>query len=405
MSTSAYDAIIIGARCAGAPTGMLLARRGYRVLVVDRATFPSDTISTHLLHPPGVARLRHWGLLDAVLSSGCPPVHTYAVDFGEFTLAGSPGVDGSPVGYAPRRTVLDSVLVDAARAAGAEVREGFTVEDLVLEDGRVAGVRGHARDGRTVTERARVVIGADGRHSLVAEVVRPERYHTRPPLLAAYYAYFDGLDMQGQFVAWDRPRRGIAAWPTNDDLTVVITAWPYAEFHDNKHDVEGSFWRTLDLAPEFAERVRAARRETRLVGAAVPNYFCVPYGPGWALVGDAGYNRDFITAQGMQDALRDAESLAVALDQTFTGQRPFEAALSSYQSSRDDAVLSTYEFTCGLASLEPAPPELQALLRAAAGNQEAMDGFARVNAGAMRPDEFFSPANAARILEGADPAA
>ena len=119
MSARSYDVIVVGARCAGAPTAMLLARKGYRVLAVDRAAFPSDTVSTHLIHPPGVDALRRWGLLDRVIATGSPAIHTYAFDFGPFTLAGSPGADRSDVAYAPRRTVLDKILVDAASAAGA----------------------------------------------------------------------------------------------------------------------------------------------------------------------------------------------------------------------------------------------------------------------------------------------
>jgi len=127
---TAYDAIIVGARCAGSPTAMLLARKGYRVLVVDRATFPSDTVSSHVVHPLGAAALGRWGLLDRLTATGCPPMHTYAFDFGPFTLAGSPGTADAPVGYCARRTVLDKLLVDAAAEARADIREGFMVEEL-----------------------------------------------------------------------------------------------------------------------------------------------------------------------------------------------------------------------------------------------------------------------------------
>src|SRR3954451_8402729 len=138
-----YDAIIVGARCAGAPTGMLLAREGHRVLVVDRASFPSDTLSTHFIHAPGVAALRRWGVLDEVIASGCPPVETYSFDFGPITITGAPRPsDGESVAYAPRRTVLDKILVDGARDAGAELRERFTVEEVLVEDGVVVGIRG-----------------------------------------------------------------------------------------------------------------------------------------------------------------------------------------------------------------------------------------------------------------------
>jgi 2-polyprenyl-6-methoxyphenol hydroxylase-like FAD-dependent oxidoreductase len=228
--------------------------------------------------------------------------------------------------------------------------------------------------------------------------VRPEEYHRRPPLLAAYYAYFSGMPMDGKFETYALPNRGVAAWPTNDGLTVVIAGWPYAEFAANKKDVEGNYFTTLSMAPAFFERVQAARRETKFVGTAVPNYFRKPYGPGWALVGDAGYNKDFITAQGIQDAFRDAELCTTALHEALSGSRPFEEAMAEYQSRRDSHVLAMYEFTCELATLEPPPPDLAQLLAATAGNREAMDQFARVNAGAMSPAEFFDPANAERIL-------
>jgi flavin-dependent dehydrogenase len=392
----AYDAIVVGARCAGSPTAMLLARKGYRVLVVDRATFPSDTISTHLIHPPGVEALDRWGLLDRVVATNCPPIDTYATDFGPFTIRGKPGT-----AYAPRRTALDKLLVDAASEAGAEIRESFTVESLVFEDGRVVAIRGHEKGGETVTERAPVVVGADGRYSLVADAVGAEEYDTKPKLLAAYYSYWSNLPMDGRFETWVRPHRGFAAWPTNDDVTLVIAGWPYREFEANRNDVERHFLQTLELAPAFAERIGAAKREERFVGAAVPGYFRKPYGSGWALVGDAGYNKDFITAQGIHDAFRDAELCAEALDEAFSGTRPFEEAMAGYQSTRDVHVRAMYELTADFASLEPAPPDLQHLLAAASRTEQAMEGFARVLAGLTSPAEFFSEENAARILAAA----
>lgn len=151
--TATYDALVVGARCAGAPLAMLLARMGHRVLLVDRATFPSDTLSTLWIHPPGLAALRRWGLLDAVAATGCPPIATYAFDFGPFTITGTPHPhDGISTAYAPRRTVLDAMLVEAAAGAGAEVRERFTVDDVLIEDGVVTGVRGRGGDGRPVVD-------------------------------------------------------------------------------------------------------------------------------------------------------------------------------------------------------------------------------------------------------------
>ena len=165
--------------------------------------------------------------------------------------------------------------------------------------------------------------------------------------------------MQGRFEIYIRPHRGFAAVPTHADLTLVIAGWPYAEFAANKADIEGNYLRTLSLVPGFAERLRSARREARLAGAAVPNYFRKPYGPGWALVGDAGYNHDPITAQGIHDAFRDAEQCAFALDHAWSGACAFDEAMAGYQRARDERVLPIYEFTCELATLAPPPPEMQ----------------------------------------------
>jgi flavin-dependent dehydrogenase len=398
MAKNEYDAIVVGARCAGSSTAMLLARKGYRVLAVDRATFPSDTVSTHLIHPPGVAALKRWGLLDRVVATGCPPIHTYAFDFGPISISGAPGTDEAPVSYAPRRTELDKLLVDAASEAGAEVREGFTVEEVLIEDGRITGIRGHSNDGQTVTEHAGVIVGADGRHSLVAEAVEPDKYHEKPQLQASYYSYWSGLPTEGRFETYIRPARGFAVWPTNDDLTVVIVGWPFAEFGAYRNDIEGNFLSTLESVPSFANRIRSASRETRFVGAAVPNFFRKPYGPGWALVGDAGYIKDFITAYGMHDAFRDAELCANALDESFSGVRSFEVAMADCQSTRDTHALPFYELTTQIATLEPPPPEWAHLLGALQGNREAMDGFVRVTAGVTSPAEFFSEENIGRML-------
>lgn len=398
MTNQNYDAIVVGARCAGAPTAMLLARRGYRVLVVDRATFPSDTVSTHLIHPPGLAALDRWGLLGRVVASGCPPIDTYCFDFGPFTIEGSPAGAGFPASYAPRRTVLDKILADAATESGAELREGFTVDGLVVEGEAVTGIRGHGADGRPATEYARVVVGADGIRSMVAKAAGAVRYAEKPKLQCSYYAYWTGLPMDGRFETYVRPDRAFAAWPTNDGRTVVICGLPMRDFKANRSDIEAGYLATIGLVPSFADRAAAAVREDPLVGMAVPNFFRRPYGPGWALVGDAGYLKDFITAQGIQDAFRDAELCVRALDQTFTGRQTFGSAMKEYQESRDRQVLPMYEFTAQLASLDPPPPEMRQLLGAVARSRPAMDGFARVAAGVTSPAEFFSDESLEQVL-------
>ena len=394
----AYDVIVVGARCAGSPIAMLLASKGYRVLVLDRVTFPSDTISTHVVQPLGVAALSQWGLLDRLVTTGCPPIDTYMFDFGRVTIVGAPGTKDAPVAYCPRRTVLDKLLVDAAAEAGAEIREGFTVEEILTESGRVIGIKGRSRAGDTVTERAKLIVGADGRNSLMARAVGAAQYRDKPPLMVGYYAYWSDLPMSGRFETYIRPNRGFAAAPTHDNLTLVVAGWPYSEFAMNKEDIEGNYLKAIELAPAFADRVRGGKRETRVVGAAVSNYFRKPYGPGWVLVGDAGYNRDFITAQGISDAFRDAERCAIALDEIFNGRSVFDAAMAEFQRARDERVLAMYEFTCQLAALEPPSPEFRQLIVAIRRKRQAMDDFARMNAGTISPADFLSPGNIGAIM-------
>jgi 2-polyprenyl-6-methoxyphenol hydroxylase-like FAD-dependent oxidoreductase len=402
--TTEYDAIVVGARCGGSPTAMLLARHGYRVLVVDRATFPSDTMSTHLAHPPAVAALDRWGILDKLEATNCPPITRYSFDFGPVAVTGTPAPsNGTAKAYCPRRIVLDALLVEAAAAAGAEMREGFSVEEVLTEDGRVTGIRGHAKGGETVTERAKVVIGADGRHSIVAKAVEPESYNEVPPLAPAYYAYWSGLPTDG-FDTYIRAEsgRGWAAIPTHDGLTCVVQGTPQADVATTKKDVEGTYLAGFELAPEFAERVRAAKRESGFMGAGdLAGYFRKPYGPGWVLVGDAGYHKHPITAFGITDAFRDAEAVAAALDDTFSERRAFDDAMADYQRARDEHAMPIYGFTNDFAALEPPPQEMQQLIGAMQGNQEAQDGFVSVMAGTLPAPEFFAPENVGRIMAAA----
>jgi 2-polyprenyl-6-methoxyphenol hydroxylase-like FAD-dependent oxidoreductase len=207
--------------------------------------------------------------------------------------------------------------------------------------------------------------------------------------------------MNGRFEIYIRPRRGFGAAPTHDGLTLIIGGWPYAEFAPNKVDVERTFQGMLDLVPEFSARVARATREERFAGYPLPNYFHKPYGPGWALVGDAGYLKDSITAQGITDAFHDAERCAAALHLSLSGAEPFDEVMSAYQRERDERVRPMFEMTCELARLAPPSPEMRQLLSAIADSQEAMDGFVRMNAGTISPREFFSPENIGAITRSA----
>ncbi|HYI25370.1 MAG TPA: NAD(P)/FAD-dependent oxidoreductase [Thermomicrobiales bacterium] len=400
-----YDAIVVGSRCAGSPTAMLLARKGYRVLLLDRTSFPSDTLSTHYIHQTGVASLARWGLLDQVAATNCPPVWQQRLDVGPFALTGTPPpADGVAVGYAPRRTVLDKLLVDAADAAGAEVREHFTVDELVTDGERVTGIRGHAAGGTTVTEEAQIVIGADGVHSLLARKVQAPTYQVQPPLTCAYYSYWSDLPVAGVEL-YPRPDQMIVVGPTNDAQTLVIVYWPVAAFHKVRTDIETHFLGALDGAPELADRVRAGTRAERFRGTAdLQGFFRRPYGPGWALVGDAGYHKDPITAQGISDAFRDADLIAAAIDDGFAGRRPLADALADYERRRNAAVMPMYQLTGQFAALQPPTPEMQQLFGALRQNQEQTDRFFGTIAGTVPIPEFFAPENLGQIISGMEPA-
>jgi 2-polyprenyl-6-methoxyphenol hydroxylase-like FAD-dependent oxidoreductase len=398
-----YDAIVVGARCAGAPTAMLLARKGYRVLLLDKVRFPSDTLSVHYIHQPGVASLQRWGLLERVVASNCPPVRQQRVDFGPIVLeAAPPPIDGVADAYAPRRTVLDTLLIEAAAAAGAEVRERFTVDDLLMEGERVTGVRGHAAGGAAVSEAAHIVIGADGLHSRVARRVEAATYDVQPVSTCAYYSYWSDVPLQGAEL-YARPERMILAGPTNDGRTMVIVYWPAAAFHEVRTDIERHFLAALDLAPGLAERVRGGTRVEHFRGTAdLPNFYRRPHGPGWALVGDAGYHKDPITAQGITDAFRDAELLATAIDDGLAGRRPLAEALAAYEQMRNETTRPLYELTGQFAALQPPPPEMQHLLGALRHNQAQADRFIGTVAGTVPIAEFFAPENIERIMAGAE---
>lgn len=397
-----YDAIVIGARVAGSPTAMLLARKGYRVLLVDKATFPSDTLSTLLIHQPGIARLKRWGLLQQLIDSQCPEIPGWLYDIDDrVTLIGcAPPFEGISHSFAPRRIVLDHILVEAAQAAGVEVREHFFVQDLLMEGEQVKGIRGRTSDGGLVTEEARLVIGADGVHSLVARTVQAPTYNEIPTRTCAYYSFWSGLPCE-YFEAYMRSQqhRFIGFLPTHNHLTCLFISWPITEFQTIRSNIEGNFFKVLDLVPPVAERVRQGQREDRFFGTAtIPNFFRKPYGPGWVLVGDAGYHKDPLFGEGITDAFRDAELVATAVDAGLSGRRPLEEALADYERQRNATVAAIYPLVCQTAALEPLPPEQLALFVALHGKQEDIDRSFGVVAGTVPAEEFYSPENIGRIL-------
>jgi glycine/D-amino acid oxidase-like deaminating enzyme len=263
-----YDAIVVGARVAGSPTAMLLARKGYRVLLVDQASFPSDTISTHHIHRAGLATANRWGLLPRLIGTGGPRIRHWTFDVGPFALSGNPLPAGDlDFDLCPRRTVLDKTLLDAAAEAGVEVRENFAVQGILSDGDQVCGVQAQTADGRLIQERARIVIGADGRHSRIARLVDAPVYNARPALSFGYYSYWSGVDIRGVEL-YPREGRGVVAEITNDRLVYVAVGWRRAMFDSVRANIEHHLWQALDdCAPRLAERVRAGQRVAPFKGA------------------------------------------------------------------------------------------------------------------------------------------
>jgi 2-polyprenyl-6-methoxyphenol hydroxylase-like FAD-dependent oxidoreductase len=358
-----HDAIVVGARAAGAATAMLLASAGLSVIVVERGRYGTDTLSTHALMRGGVLQLHRWGLLDRIASAGTPAVRRtrfhYAGEHREVAIKAADGVEAL---YAPRRTVLDPVLVDAALDAGAEVRYGITVADIeVSRHGRVIGINGRDASGQRFAARGRFVIGADGLHSTIAR--RVDAPVTRSGMAAGAYLYGYWANLGTDAYEWAY-RAGTAAGfiPTNDGLTCVFVGASPGRVRRGDRDLLQSI--VGDASPAMAAQLRAGvppRLVRRFAGP--PAYLRRPWGPGWALVGDAAYWKDPISAHGLTDALRDAELLARALTAALAGGTTERDALSRYQAERDRLSIPMLSMSDRVATYAWDDEEIGTLLR------------------------------------------
>lgn len=396
-----YDVVIIGARCAGSALALMLARDGLNVLVIDRTTFPSDTMSGHFIQPAGVSCLRRLGLLEELEALGAPAQERMTVDFGPVILCGRPAsaADGTSIGYAPRRYRFDPMLADAAVAAGAELREGVSFVEPLLESGRVVGIRAKTPAGRTEEIRARLVVAADGKRSRFAAAVGAQAYDEHPATTCCYYAYWSGFETVGTRL-FVRDGMFCVAAPTNDGLTFLAIAWPRGEFAHIRADVGKAYRKAAATIPWIADRISSAEQAERFVGTGdLDGFFRTAFGPGWALLGDAGYHKDPITAQGMTDALLHAEILAEAVLTGLSGARPLDSALGDYHRRRDVGAAPMYALTRDLARLAPPLPEMAALTTALQDSAVETRRFLGLMAGTVPIAEFFAPGNIGAIME------
>jgi flavin-dependent dehydrogenase len=383
-----YDVVIVGARCAGAATALLLSRKGYRVLLVDRARFPSDTVCTLHVRQPGVAALARWGLLDDLDATGCPPLDWTVVETAGVRIEGCPPpLEGIRASRAPRRIVLDNLLAAAAQTAGATFWDGCAVESVLWEDGRVAGVRCQAPGVGTTAVRAPLVIGADGVRSSVSRYVKAGTLLEHPTMTCVYYAFWSGLELGRELYSWEGG--GISVLPTNDGLTLVTLTYPISEFDRVRRNAFESYMDTIRTrTPDLYERISPGKVEERLYAMGhQPNYVRQATGPGWALVGDAGVHRDPATGQGMSAAFAQAEMLVGQLDGDLADHARTSEALRRFGEERDAVMIPEYHVTRHIAKLT-IPPRLRELLELIKDDQELTDAWLGGSAGVVTREQF-----------------
>ncbi|MFF3312317.1 NAD(P)/FAD-dependent oxidoreductase [Streptomyces sp. NPDC002952] len=392
-----YDAIVVGARCAGASAALLLARAGYRVLLLDRSTYGSDTLSTHLIHQPGVAALARWGVLEQVRASGCPPLKRTVYEVADIRIAGcARGVAGQQVAFAPRRRVLDALLVDAAVAAGVEFRERSRVTGLLRDRaGRIVGVEGR-HGNQSFTESACLVIGADGMRSTVARLAAAPYIRRDPLLTCAYYTYWP--DVPADLELYERPGGWVASVPTHDDATLVLAYFQQSRFAEIRTNARHAYQEQIRFtAPALYERLRGRAPVERLRGSGdQQNFFRQAAGPGWVLVGDAGHHKDSITARGISDAFQQVESLVAEVGDTLGGDPvKLDASLARFAESRDTTLTPGYEATLSVALLATPHEQRLSLLRAVQSDPELVAIYLDMVAGIASAHDLYTP----RLLE------
>jgi 2-polyprenyl-6-methoxyphenol hydroxylase-like FAD-dependent oxidoreductase len=405
-ATERADVVIVGARCAGSAAAIGFAHAGRRVVALDRVSFPADTISTHLLWPGGVAELKTLGALERVGALGAPPLPIGFAGAGKLAVRGSyTAVDGIDYALCVRRPGLDAALVATAREAGAEVREGARATDVLLERGRVAGVRWIDPAGTEHELRAPLVVGADGRRSMVARAVGAADPHRACPSgRACFFAYWeDGRpEWRATAAQWREGAELGTAFPCDEGLTLVLLQPPASRAPEFRSDLQTTYERTVAAVPGLAERLHGCRQAGKVRAATgIESYFRRSSGRGWALAGDAGHFKDPVTAQGIRDALRYARSLAEATAPVLDDPRRLDAALARWERDRDRDCLEVYQWTNVLARGEPMSSLETQLYREAASDHELARQMLDVFSRQARPASVFTARRTLRLTRKA----
>jgi 2-polyprenyl-6-methoxyphenol hydroxylase-like FAD-dependent oxidoreductase len=386
-----WDAVVVGARCAGASAALLLAQRRRRILLIDKTMFPSDVMSTLYIHQPGVSLLDRWGVLKSVVESGCPRVETLTYRVDDVELRGPvPALGPIEATYAPRRSILDQILIDAAVRAGAEFVDGCALTELIMENGRVTGARLQMRNGTVLTEEARLIVGADGMRSTVARLTGAPFIVEDSLMTCVYYSGWTGLSCGFSII--QRTGNSIGTVPTHDGVTLILTYFPRSEFAKVKTNPLAAHRCCIrEMAPDVYDEICAGEQVIRLHGMGCqPNFFRKAVGPGWILIGDAGHHLDSITANGITNAFTQANLLGEALDCDIADQAGVDSALARFDVERYDALIDGYHSTLASAKLQVQDSRLT-MLRAISQVPELTQRYFALLAGIISTDEFLTP--------------
>lgn len=392
----AFDVVVVGARCAGSPLAALLARRGLSVAVVEQATFPSDTLSTHVFEADGLAFLDRLGVMDRLRATGAPVTWMGDARVEDFRWTGAMPVLPTDVGFAMsvRRMLLDPILADAAEQAGADILMATKVTRLVHDGGRVAGVRVSEKNGESEL-RARVVVGADGRNSTIAKLAGARAYNVTPNERAAYWAFFENADPgpEPAFVVHRWADRLVLAIPSDSGLYQVALMPDLAALDGFKRDMERSFMEIALSCEPAADALHGARRVGKLQGAVRwSGFFREAAGPGWVLVGDAGHFKDPAAGRGISDAFRQAETLSAAIADGLAGSdRSLDQALAAWGKRRDDEFAEFYWMAGDIGAAGRLPAIVPEIVSDVASRGE-LDRFFNLYNGRVKPSEFASVA-------------
>lgn len=379
-----HEVVIVGARCAGSPLAMLLARAGVDVCVVDQARFPSDTLSTHIVQAHGSAFLERLGLRQALLDLGSTELENFTLINDDVRIDGVPGPDDLPP-LCVRRVTLDKVLVDAAEESGADVRTRTRVTGLLRDGERVAGVE--TADGPIG---ASLVVGADGMRSDAAEWAGAREYHITPGGRMFAVAYFEGVsDMSGHLRIGRVGDNAFIAAPADGGQYMVGVGISLSETAAFTADREASFDRGVHAWPELADVVEGSTRVGPIkMITEWHSFFREAAGPGWALLGDAGHFKDFTPGQGISDAFRQAEHLAPSIVAGLGGD--MDAELQRWWRWRDGDAWDMYWFAADLGSAGGSTPLETRVLRNVSKRPDGAAELFKVFDHQIPPSDLFT---------------